>query len=36
MAPLSQGDRAIIREIAKKGSDSRFRKTERGKFALAN
>ena len=24
---------AIIREIAAKGSDSRFRKTERGKFA---
>ena len=26
---------AIIREIAAKGSDSRFRKTERGKFELA-
>ena len=26
---------AIIREIAKKGSDARFKKTERGKFALA-
>ncbi len=26
---------AIIREIAKKGNDSRFRKTERGKFAHA-
>ena len=25
---------AIIREIATKGNDSRFRKTERGKFAL--
>ena len=27
---------AIIREIAVKGSESRFRKTERGKFTLAN
>jgi hypothetical protein len=27
---------AIIREIAAKGSDSRFRKMERGKFALNN
>ena len=26
---------AIIREIATKGDDSRFRKVERGKFALA-
>ena len=26
---------AIIREIAKKGKDSRFRRTERGKFAVA-
>ncbi len=26
---------AIIREIAAKGSESRFRKTERGKFAHA-
>ena len=25
---------AIIREIAKKGGEARFRKTERGKFAL--
>jgi len=27
---------AIIREIATKGDDSRFRKVDRGKFALAN
>jgi len=27
---------AIIREIAKKGDDARFRKTDRGKFALAS
>ncbi len=26
---------AIIREIAKKGGEARFRKTERGKFALS-
>ena len=26
---------AILREIPKKGDDSRFRKVERGKFALA-
>jgi hypothetical protein len=26
---------AIIREIAVKGGEARFRKTERGKFALA-
>jgi hypothetical protein len=26
---------AIIREIKEKGADARFRKTERGKFALA-
>lgn len=25
---------AVIREIAKKGSDSRFRKTDRGQFAF--
>jgi outer membrane biosynthesis protein TonB len=27
---------AILREIQKKGEESRFRKTERGKFALAS
>jgi len=27
---------AILREIQKKGKESRFTKTERGKFALAN
>jgi hypothetical protein len=26
---------AILREMQKKGDDARFRKTERGKFALA-
>ena len=26
---------ALIREIAKKGAESRFKKTERGKFASA-
>ncbi len=27
---------AILREIGTKGQDARFKKTERGKFALAN
>ena len=27
---------ALLRQIAAKGKDSRFQKTERGKFALAN
>ncbi len=27
---------AILREIAKKGTDARFRKTDRGQFALNN
>jgi hypothetical protein len=27
---------AILREIATKGKDARFKKTERGKFASAN
>jgi hypothetical protein len=32
--PASTLYAAILREITTKGSDSRFRKTERGKFAL--
>jgi len=31
----SRSDSMIIREIGSKGTESRFRKTERGKFAHA-